>query len=135
MKSWTLSTVSGQLWNVAERRRKTLLRLYRRQTAILLELQGSKLISVIGVIAWRWITGMIARHIGLANIFYKSCGDEEEDETIFHLLCICPALGWMRKRHLHPYYIEDLNKLACMNIDSPSDFIGNSKWLLEEGRM
>ena len=68
----------------------------RRLTATLLKFQRSMLRTVIGVIMWHCIIGTHARHIGvghLANDFCRSCGDEEEDETILYLLCTCPALA------------------------------------------
>ena len=50
------------------------------------------------------------------NDFYRSCGDEEENEAIIHLLCTCPVLGRRRKRHLKTCYIEDLDELSCIDI-------------------
>ena len=67
--------------------------------------------------------GTHARCIGLkqlANDFCRSCGDEEEDKTILHLLC--------------PYQ-EELDALSCIDIGSLSRFIGSSKWFKEKGGM
>ena len=50
------------------------------------------------------------------NDFCRSCGDEEDDETIICLLCTWPALGWRKKRHLRAYYMQDLDELSCMDV-------------------
>ena len=46
----------------------------------------------------------------LATDFCRCCGDEEEDETILHLLCTRPAHGWRRKRLLAADCMDDLDE-------------------------
>ena len=56
---------------------------------------------VVGVITGHWIMGTHARRIGpghLANDFCRSCRDEEEEETVPHLLGTCPALCQSRMK-------------------------------------
>ena len=116
--------------------RKILPRLDRRRTAALLKLQRSRLSAVIWVITEHGITVTHARRIDLehlANDFCRSCGNEEDDETIIHLLCTCPALDRRRKRQLDAYYMEDLDVLACMHITSLRCFIESSEWFLKWG--
>ena len=90
-------------------------RLDKRPT---LKLQRNRLSTVIGVITGHGIIGSHARRIfygHLANDFSSLCKDKEDDETILHLLSTCPALGGRRKS---AYYLDDLDKLACMDIGS-----------------
>ena len=80
------------------------------------------------------IIGTHATRIGLEhflNEFCKSCGDEEEDKTLLHLLCTCPVLDRRRKRHLGAYYMEDFDELSCIDIGSLSCLIGTSEWFVE----
>ena len=80
-------------------------RLERRRTATLLNF---------GVSKGHYIIGTYTRRISLE-----------------HLLCIFPALGLKRKRHLGVYYMEDLGELSCMNIGSLNRLIGSIKWFLK----
>ena len=95
-------------------------------SATLLKLQRSSLSTIIGVITGHCIIGPHARRIGLvylANDFCRSCGDDKKNEIIFRLLCTCPAIGRRRKAYLSAYYMEHLDGLSCMDIDSLSRFI------------
>ena len=72
----------------------------RRRTATLFEHQRSRLSTVIGAITEHCIIGTHARRIALghlANHFCRICGKKEENETILHLLCLCPVLGHRRE--------------------------------------
>ena len=116
--------------------RKIWPRLDGRRTAILLKLQRCRLSTVIGVITGHCIVATHARRVGnLANDFCRIYGDEEENETILHILCTCPALGRRTKRHPDDYYMEDLDELSCMDISRLSRFIGSTERFLEWGRM
>ena len=83
--------------------RKIWPRLGKRHAETLLKLQRSRLSTVIEIITGHCFIGIHARRIGLGHLtndFCRSCEDEEENETILHLKCICLALGQRRKRHL-----------------------------------
>ena len=106
MPSFGKGTTARKLW----------LSLDRRCTATLLKLRGIILSTAIGVITGHCIIGTLIGIGHLANDFCRSCGDEEKDETILHLLCTWPALGLRRKRHRGSYYMEGLDELSCMDI-------------------
>ena len=70
----------------------------QKATATLFKLQRSKL-STFVIALQEYLRGVfLFGH--LANGFRRSYGNEEEDEIVLQLLCICPALGRRRKRHI-----------------------------------
>ena len=89
----------------------------KRRATALLKLQRSRFHTVIGVITGHCIKGTHAGYIELGqptNVFCRSFKDQEEDETVFHLLCTFPALDRRRKRHLGSYNMEDLDELDAL---------------------
>ena len=81
----------------------------------LFKLQRGALIVFIGVITWHCIMSTHAKRIVLENLvsdFCRTCRDEEEEETIRHLLGTCPALRQMRRKYLVTYYMDDLDELS-----------------------
>ena len=70
--------------------------------------------------------GKHVRRIGLghlANDFCRNCRDEEEDETVPHLLGTCPALC---QRGVH--YMDDLEELSRIDIGGINRFCRSSEW-------
>ena len=58
--------------------------------------------------------GVHAKPIDVGNVengFCSNCRDEQEEETVLHILEICPAICGRRKRHFNAYYIADLRDL------------------------
>ena len=85
--------------------------------------------TTIGVITGHCLIGKHATRLGLfANDFCRSCMDEEEEETIPHLLCFCPALSRRRKLHLGAPYYNDIGDLMNIDIKSLLRFIRSSNW-------
>ena len=81
--------------------------------AALLKFQICRLTTIVGVITWHYAIGTNVKLIGLghlANDFCRSCGDEEKDETILHLLCTWHVLG--QRRHLGAYIMQQLDELS-----------------------
>ena len=100
----------------------------------MLKFQRSRLSTVICVITGNCIIRMHASRIDLgylANDFCRSCGDEEEDETVLYLLCTCAALDRKRMSHLVAINMEDLNELPCMEIGNLTRFIESSGCFLD----
>ena len=59
----------------------------------------------------------------------RSCRrDEEEEETVPHLLDIFPALCQWKKKYLGAYYMDDLKELLRIDIGSLNCFIRSSEW-------
>ena len=71
----------------------------------LLKLQRGALSVVIGIFEGRIDLGHFA------NDFYRSCTDEEEEETVPHLLRACWALFQRRRKYLDACYKDDLQDL------------------------
>ena len=63
-----------------------------------------------------------------ASDFCRSCGDEEEEESIEHLLCTCPALARRRVLYLGSYFFGDLGELAGIDIGRLRGFLRQSGW-------
>ena len=80
-----------------------------------LKLQRGAPTLVICVITGHYIMHTHAKLIGLehlANDFCRSFKDEEEEETVPHLLGTCQALCQRRKKYLSAYYMNDLDELS-----------------------
>lgn len=57
----------------------------------------------------------------LTNDFYRSYRNDEEEETILHLLGKCPALSLGKNKNLG-VNIEDLSELSCADVGSQNLF-------------
>ena len=100
-----------------------------KRSRILLSLSRSHISSLIGVLTGHCLIGKHATRLGVAsNDFCRSCRDEEEEETISHLLCTCPALALKRKFHLGEYFFDDTSELAKKDVKCLLRFIISSKW-------
>ena len=87
---------------------------------------------IIGVITGQCLIGKHDRRLGLfANDFCRSYMDEEEKETIPHLLCFSPALSRRRKLHLGAFLYNNIGDLTNIHIKSLLRFIRSSKWFNE----
>ena len=74
----------------------------------LLKLQRDALSVAVGVFRAHCIMGKHARRIGLghfANAICRRSRDEEEEETVTHLLGICPAFCQRRMEYMGTYYV------------------------------
>ena len=63
--------------------------------------------------------GRHARRIGpgrFANDFCISCRDEEEEDTVPHMLVISSSLCHKRRKCLGTYYLDDLEELSPIDI-------------------
>ena len=97
----------------------------------LIKLQRDARTVCVGVITGHCVMGTLERRIGvghLANDFCRSCRDEEEEETVPHLLGTCPALCQRRKKYLDAYYMDNLKELSRIDTGSLNRFIRSSEW-------
>jgi len=62
------------------------------------------------------------------NDYCRSCRDEEEEETVEHLLCFCPALCRLRLKHLRSPFIDGLTEISEINLKNIRAFIKSSRW-------
>jgi len=72
-----------------------------------------------------WLLGRLK---ATKNYFCRSCRDEEEEETVEHLICFCPALCRLRLKHLGKPFIHDLTEISEINPKNISAFIKSSGW-------
>ena len=73
--------------------------------------------------------GQHARRLDLeANDSCRSCLDEEEEETLVHFLCSCPALALRRHKHLSKFRIDCLSDLENSKVRDVLHYISSSKW-------
>jgi len=64
-----------------------------------------------------WLVGTHAARLkAIKNDFCTSCRGEEEEKTVEHLLCFCPALCRLRLKHLGNPFIDDLSEISEINL-------------------
>ncbi|KAL7725308.1 hypothetical protein ACLKA6_012639 [Drosophila palustris] len=71
---------------------------------------------------------MAQRYGGPYQDFCRSCGDEEEMESVQHLLCDCPALQRRRNRFLGKPFFVDLGSLANVRLEDLAHFLDSTGW-------
>ena len=85
--------------------------------------------TVSNVLTGHCILGRHAARLGLPyNDYCRSCDSEEEEETVSHLLCHCPALSRRRFKHFGAHFLDDLTELSTVNIRDIARFISESNW-------
>ena len=68
-----------------------------KKTIALLSLNRPDVALVVSAVTGHCLIGEHARRLrSLSNDFCRSCGDEEKEESVEHLLCKCPALSSRR---------------------------------------
>jgi ribonuclease HI len=115
--------VAKQVWPKLDlRRSKALISLGKRDVGL-----------VVGILTGHCLFGEHARRLGLqTNDFCRSCMDEEEEETLDHFLCSCPALSYKRHRYLGVYGMENLAELAGCGVRDILRYISSSGWFQRE---
>ena len=99
------------------------------KTKFLLSRNRSDLSNLIAVITGHWAKGTHAMRLGLVfNSVCRSCKQPDNEETIEHFLCKCPALGHLRFRTLGHYITEDFREMSSVSLYSLLLFIKNSGW-------
>ena len=100
-----------------------------KRTLFLLSLNRERLRSMIELLTGHCRFGRHASRLGLTyNDYCRSCHDLEEEETIAHFLCGCPALQDIRQRSLGRSRFNDLRDLSNMALYKLDLFIRGSNW-------
>lgn len=100
-----------------------------RKTQELLKFNKSSIRMLIGVITGHCAIGHMAARYGVPHHdFCRSCRDEEEIETVQHLLCDCPALQGKRLKHLGNTFLAELNNVSKTPLMNLYNFIKESGW-------
>jgi len=106
--------VSHQTWPVIN----------NKKTSELLKFSRTESDMLIQVLTGHWLVGTHACRLKAPkNDFCRSCRDEEQEETIEHLLCFCPALCRLRMKHLGNPFIDHLTEISGINLKNGSAFI------------
>lgn len=99
-----------------------------KRTKSITELSKNNIRLATGIITGHCDIGYMAAKMGRAsNDYCRSCGNEEELETIKHFLCECPALERTRLLHLGalPRELEEVSNLEITDI---LNFTKATKW-------
>lgn len=105
-------------------------RIDQRRTNILTRFARTRLRNLVAVITGHCAMGNHARRLGLPyNDYCRSCQDAEEEETIDHFLCRCPALEELRLRHMDRNSFGSLTELSSLELGAMDSFIRDSRWL------
>jgi len=111
--------ISHQTWPVIN----------NKKTSELLKLSRTECGMLIRALTGHWLVGAHAGRLKAPqNDFCRSCRDEEEVETVEHLLCFYPALCRLRLKHLRSPFIDDLTEIPEINLKSISAYIKSSGW-------
>ncbi|KAL7726428.1 hypothetical protein ACLKA6_004568 [Drosophila palustris] len=100
-----------------------------QRTAELLHFNKNRIRLLTGVLTGHCHIGRMAqRYGGPYQDFCRSCGDEEEMESVQHLLCDCPALQRRRNRFLGKPFFVDLGSLANVRLEDLAHFLDSTGW-------
>lgn len=92
-------------------------------------LSKSNIRMATGILTGHCDIGYMATKTGRASQDYcRSCGNEEELETIKHFLCECPALERVRLLHLGSPLFKELEELTNLEITDILNFAKATKW-------
>lgn len=93
--------------------------------------------------AVRVLTGVLTGHCAIApmlqrwriptNGLCRSCHDEEEVESIYHYLCLCPSLQMRRLHHLGSRFFTSLAEIARVDLTDLLAFVWKTKWFNKDG--
>ena len=84
---------------------------------------------LIGIITVHCIIRRRSEYIGFSQTdLCRSCLDEEEIETIEHLICYCLALQERRLNHLGKRSFQNLDDLRNVSLGNLLGFIQSTQW-------
>ncbi|KAI8121785.1 hypothetical protein CVS40_7154 [Lucilia cuprina] len=101
-----------------------------QRSKYLLGLQRPQLSRLISIITGHCKFGnMPGALVSRSTNYCRSCQNEDEEETITHLLCDCPALAEARFQTLGSNYFGDLTELSNIKLERLLEFINLSNWV------
>lgn len=121
-RTWTTMdncVISRKLWP----------RLNKKNTSYILRLDRSSVATLVGVLTGHCVIGIMANRLRVpTNDFCRSCRDEEEPESVRHLLCECPALQRRRLATLGRRFFEEMEEIGRLDPRCILDFVKRSGW-------
>ena len=101
----------------------------KKRTNDLLNLGRTNCRSVVRVATGHWLIGEHASRLLVpTHDFCRSCKDIEEEETVEHFLCNCPALAKTRFKLLGAPFFDNLSELKDTTPRQLAHFINISGW-------
>ncbi|XP_036320510.1 uncharacterized protein LOC118735019 [Rhagoletis pomonella] len=101
----------------------------KKRSKDLLMLSKGDLAAAVGLLTGHVAIGGHAERLGIPhNDFCRSCRNEEEPETLRHLLCECPALCRRRQKFMGSGFFEDLTDIAEVGIRQLLGFAKSTRW-------
>ena len=101
----------------------------RKTTQNLLSLDRVSIRLLVGVITGQCMIGLLSERFGYPrNDLCRSCLDEEEEESVQHLLCDCPALQGRRLQCLRTHSFDILECLSDVPLMNLLKFVKRTGW-------
>ena len=90
----------------------------------ILSLKRTKCKALVGLITGHCLIGVHAYRMRIiSNAWCRNCNEPDEDETIEHLLCFCPALARRRYKIFGKLFLNSLQELKNIKLYKLVDFI------------
>ena len=110
--------------------RQTWPSLSARRSRTLIKLNVNSIYQTVSILTGHCLFGRHAARLGVPhNDYCRSCGCAEEEETVLHLMCQCPALARSRSLLLGSPFLSSLSELSSIDLLNIARFIKKSKWL------
>ncbi|KAL7726068.1 hypothetical protein ACLKA6_008526 [Drosophila palustris] len=123
------STLCWQNSLVGRVPRQTWPHIDKARTDALCNLSRVECSFVIRSLTGHWLIGIHAQRMSSPyNDFCRSCRDEEEEESLEHFFCSCPALMSRRLRTLGKPFLDGLGDLADIPPRKIAQFVQSSNW-------
>ena len=107
-------------------------RLNLKRTEDMLMLTRHEVSQIVSFMTGHCVIGTHAVRLNVATTdLCGRCGDEEEELSVKHILCVCSRLSEIRLDTLGSSYFAELADLADITIGQLKAFLRKSQWLKE----
>ena len=101
-------------------------------TQDMLSLSRREVSKIVSIVTGHCVIGTHAVRLNIpTHDICRNCGDEEEDVSVKHLLCVCSSLSQIRRNIFGSCYFAELADLADATIGQLMAFLRQSKWFKE----
>lgn len=102
----------------------------KNRTENLIKLSRRDIARTVAVLTGHWPIGEHAARLGIPfNEHCRSCGEQNEKETIEHFICKCPALARARREILGGHELNDTSDLTAKQPVELVRFLNATKWI------
>jgi len=123
-------TVRNNRWNsisTCQNSRLTWPNYNSKRTKTLLQCSREDISTLLNALTGHCLIGTHALRLGLSN-FCRSCKQIDEEESIEHLLCFCPAHNLKRFQTLGSYTLPNLAAIQDVSIQKLVYFLRRTKY-------